>query len=267
MIMSDFERTRVVLLGDAGVGKTCIIKRFLSKTYSDKYRATVEDLYNREYDLGPVTLKVDILDTAGDIQFPAMRRLSIATAHAFLLVYATTSAQSFTYIKQCFEEIREQRADFQEIPIVIAGNKLDLANTHREVSKEDVSEWVYCELPRLKVKVLECSAKDDINVTDLFKTMLSLSRILVLPGSNDQQPTTGLKRRSSAYVSATSKGKRDMSAASSSNDTRHGSPSFLNTSNSSTESAKSKPRSRSLIRRSSRKTKQQIQNAEDCSVQ
>lgn len=56
--MSDFERTRVVLLGDAGVGKTCIIKRFLTKTYSDKYRATVEDLYNREYDLGPVTLKV-----------------------------------------------------------------------------------------------------------------------------------------------------------------------------------------------------------------
>lgn len=38
----------------------------------------------------------------------------------------------------------------QDIPIVIAGNKLDLANTHREVSKEDVSEWVYCELPRLK---------------------------------------------------------------------------------------------------------------------
>lgn len=58
MTMADFERTRVVLLGDAGVGKSCIIKRFLFKTYSDKYRATVEDLYNREYDLGTVTLKV-----------------------------------------------------------------------------------------------------------------------------------------------------------------------------------------------------------------
>lgn len=57
--------------------------------------------------------QVDFLDTSGEMQFPAMRRLSIATAHAFLLVYATTSAQSFTYIKQCFEEIREQRADFQ----------------------------------------------------------------------------------------------------------------------------------------------------------
>lgn len=59
------------------------------------------------------SFQVDILDTSGDMQFPAMRRLSIATAHAFLLVYATTSAPSFGCVKQCFEEIREQRADFQ----------------------------------------------------------------------------------------------------------------------------------------------------------
>lgn len=39
---------------------------------------------------------------------------------------------------------------FQEIPIVIAGNKLDLASTHREVQLEDVSEWLYCELPKLR---------------------------------------------------------------------------------------------------------------------
>lgn len=141
------------------------------------------------------------MDTSGDMQFPAMRRLSIATAHAFLLVYSVTSAESFTAVKQCFEEIREQRADFQvkkafnggrrvsftpaaarqtqtilikridedfndgrgcsssgflierfsqEIPIVIAGNKSDLVETHREVRIEDVSEWVYCELPKLK---------------------------------------------------------------------------------------------------------------------
>lgn len=49
----------------------------------------------------------------GDLQFPAMRRLSIATAHAFLLVYAITSSPSFECVKRCFEEVREQRTDFQ----------------------------------------------------------------------------------------------------------------------------------------------------------
>jgi len=49
----------------------------------------------------------------GDLQFPAMRRLSIATAHAFLLVYATSSLPSFECVKRCFEEVREQRPDFQ----------------------------------------------------------------------------------------------------------------------------------------------------------
>lgn len=60
--MSDLqERLRLVILGGPGVGKSCIVKRFLFKSYSDKYRATIEDLYNREYDFGNVTLKVNRL--------------------------------------------------------------------------------------------------------------------------------------------------------------------------------------------------------------
>lgn len=58
--MSDLERIRLVILGGPGVGKSCIVKRFLFKSYSDKYRATIEDLYNREYDFGNGTLKVSI---------------------------------------------------------------------------------------------------------------------------------------------------------------------------------------------------------------
>ncbi|KDR14940.1 GTP-binding protein Di-Ras1 [Zootermopsis nevadensis] len=263
--MSDHERIRLVILGGAGVGKSCIVKRFLFNTFADKYRSTVEDLYNREYDLGPVTLKVDILDTAGDMQFPAMRRLSIATAHAFLLVYATTSATSFDSIKRCFDEIREQRADYQDIPFVVSGNKLDLASTHREVTIEDVSEWVYCELPKLRVKVLECSAKDDYNIKEIFRCFLTLSRIL--PAGGDDS-SGGLKRRSSAYVSASSKskgGRRTGSPASES----MGASAAASTEGATggLEVTRSKPRSRSLIRRSSRKTKQQMRDAhDDCSV-
>ncbi|XP_018319769.1 GTP-binding protein Di-Ras2 [Agrilus planipennis] len=258
--MADYERIRLVVLGGAGVGKSCIVKRFLMNTYTDKYRSTIEDLYNREYDLGHMTLKVDILDTAGDMQFPAMRRLCIATAHAFLLVYAVTSAPSFQCIKQCFEEIREQRADFQDIPIVIAGNKLDLTSSHREVRIEDVSEWVYCELPKLRMKVLECSAKDDINIREIFRSLLNLSRII----PRDSDDTTQFKRRSSAYVSNSKSGRRTASPD------KEKSTSAAEGGGSHSLETRAKPRSRSLIRRSSRKTKQQIREAnnssEDCNI-
>nr|AAM76196.1 RE28276p [Drosophila melanogaster] len=280
--MADLERIRLVLLGGTGVGKSSIVKRFLFKTYTDKYRATVEDLYNREYDLGGVTLKVDILGTSGDMQFPAMRRLSIATAHAFMLVYAATSAPSFQCVKQCFEEIREQRGDFQDIPIVIAGNKADLATTHREVKLEEVTDWVFCELPRLRAKVLECSAKEDSNVTDLFKSLLSLSRFLPASssgsggsGGGGEAAPSGFKRRSSAYVSASSSRNKNrmnspaLGGAGGSGGDKKGS-SLVDAVDVATTSAeaKLKPRSRSLIRRASRKTKQQINNAsDDCNVQ
>ncbi|KAK9891404.1 hypothetical protein WA026_014642 [Henosepilachna vigintioctopunctata] len=252
--MADYERTRLVVLGGAGVGKSCIVKRFLENSYTDKYRSTIEDLYSKEFDLGHMTLKVDILDTSGDMQFPAMRRLCIATAHAFLLVYAVTSDPSFQSIKQCFEEIREQRGDFQDIPIVVSGNKLDLTSSHREVRIEDVSEWVYCELPKLRVKVLECSAKDDINIREIFRSFLTLSRIF----PKDTDEASGLKRTSSAYMS--SRGGR-----------KTGSPSLERAKVDVSENGGfSKPRSRSLIRRASRKSKQQIRDArngcDDCSV-
>ena len=88
----------------------------------------------------------------------------------------------------------------QEVPIVVAGNKLDLATTRREVPIEDVSEWLFCELPKLRAKIMECSAKDDYNVKDIFRCFVTLSRIVPKNhvGESDE---SGLRRRCSAYGS------------------------------------------------------------------
>lgn len=147
------ERTRLVILGGPMVGKSALIKRFLFNSFPEKHKPTVEDLYSHEFDIGSpsgVPLKVDILDTAGDFQFPAMRRLSIANASAFLLVYAIDSSVSFDQVKGCFEEIREQRQDFQEVPIIIAGNKMDIGLNRREVEFDEVCDWVHDHLPKFK---------------------------------------------------------------------------------------------------------------------
>lgn len=250
------QRIRLVVLGGAGVGKTAIIKRFLFNTFDEKYRSTVEDLYYREYDIGNVTIKVDILDTAGDLQFPAMRRLSIATAGAFLLVFSVTSAPSFTILQQCCSEIREQRSDFAEIPIMVVGNKADVDKRLREVPLEDVTEYVYCDLPRVRAKVLECSAKSALNVQDIFRSFLQLGKIPTPGSANSSDDASGsgggagLRRRSSAY------GSLRPSETRLSPSPRRDSLGVVGAASEGSESGgKLKPRSRSLIRRSSRKSK------------
>ncbi|XP_013780120.1 GTP-binding protein Di-Ras2-like [Limulus polyphemus] len=223
-------QVRLVVLGGTGVGKSSIIKRFLFNTFTEKHSPTVEDMHYREFDLGTTTLKVDFLDTAGDMQFPAMRRLSIANAQAFLLVYTIDSKTSFETLKKCFEEIREQRTDFQGVPIIVAGNKLDLASERRELVKEDVAEWVFCELPRLRVKLMECSAKDNVNMKELFRSFLILAKIPF------QSESSSLHRRSSAHASSgKAKGPEEGYQ-------------------------KSEPRSRSLIRRVSKKVSKMREN-------
>ncbi|CAG2169682.1 unnamed protein product [Oppiella nova] len=243
---------RLVTLGGVSVGKSAILRRFLFNTFNEKHRATVEDLFTKDFNLGTMTLKVDFLDTEGDMQFPAMRRLSIANAQAFMLVYSIDKLCTFDIIKTCFEEIKEVRADFQDVPIIFVGNKNDLSDEFKEVPKEDVAEWVFCELPKLRTKVMECSAKSNTNVKEIFKAFLQLARI---PLPNDE----GLRRRSSAQARVP-----------------NGKPRFAGNTSLTPNHAlddestsRLKPRSRSLIRRSSKKVnkiKEPTSDADDCAV-
>ncbi|OTF78524.1 GTP-binding protein Ras-like protein [Euroglyphus maynei] len=163
---------------------------------------------------------------------------------------------------------------FQEVPIVFVGNKQDLDCEHKRiVQKEDVAEWIFCELPKLRAKLMECSAKNNQNIKEIFLTFQQLARI-------PMQDAEGLKRRSSAQARVDSKRKfagtnllspshattnnNDNSNSNSTNITPN--PTAPNTPSKLRSSSSSKPRSRSLIRRTSKKVKNK-EDADDCSVQ
>ncbi|XP_037941200.1 GTP-binding protein Rhes-like [Teleopsis dalmanni] len=99
------QKRRVVFMGSARVGKTCIINQFLYDQYHQRYKKTVEEMHVGEYDTPDGSMLVlEILDTSGSYTFPAMRALSITTSDAFILVYAIDDLDSWYEV----ESLRKQ---------------------------------------------------------------------------------------------------------------------------------------------------------------
>lgn len=100
------EQHRIVVMGSARVGKSSLISQFLYDKFLPKYRETVEELHRGEYELPDgASLTLDILDTSGAFQFPAMRALSITSAGAFLLVFAVDNEETWREVVRLREQV------------------------------------------------------------------------------------------------------------------------------------------------------------------
>ncbi|CAB3369263.1 Hypothetical predicted protein [Cloeon dipterum] len=82
---------RVVVFGAGGVGKSSLVLRFVKGTFRESYIPTIEDTYRQVISCNKNICTLQITDTTGSHQFPAMQRLSISKGHAFILVFSVTS--------------------------------------------------------------------------------------------------------------------------------------------------------------------------------
>ena len=130
---------RVAVFGAGGVGKSSLVLRFVKGTFRESYIPTVEDTYRQVISCDKSICTLQITDTTGSHQFPAMQRLSISKGHAFILVYSITSRQSLEELKPIYEQICEIKGDVESIPIMLVGNKCD-ENPNREVESSEVRQ-------------------------------------------------------------------------------------------------------------------------------
>ncbi|CAF0867241.1 unnamed protein product [Adineta steineri] len=163
---------RIVVFGSAGVGKTNCVLRFVNGQFRENYIPTVEDTYRQVVSCNKQITTLQITDTTGAHQFPAMQRLSIQKGHAFILVYSITSKQSFEELKPIYDQIREIKAEQQnETPILLMGCKLDEAAC-REVTenlgKQLAAHW--------SCAWIETSAKTNSNIREAFQELLKLDK-------------------------------------------------------------------------------------------
>ncbi|XP_068629972.1 ras-related protein Rap-2b isoform X1 [Battus philenor] len=167
-------RHKIVVLGAAKVGKSSLITQFLYGTFSHKYKRTVEEMHHGDFNVSGVRLTLDILDTSGAYEFPAMRALSMQSADAFILVYDITDSNSFAEVRALRDQIHEIK-ESTAVPIVVVGNKVDLAETgEREVEFHTTESVVTVDWEN---GFVEASAKDNINVSQIFKELLVQAKV------------------------------------------------------------------------------------------
>jgi len=161
---------KIVVVGGGGVGKSAITIQFIQSYFVTDYDPTIEDSYTKQCVIDDVVAKLDILDTAGQEEFSAMREQYMRSGEGFLLVYSVADRSSFDELPRLHRQILRVK-DRDEFPMLMIANKADLQH-QRMVSTEEGQSLAR----QLKVPYLECSAKLRMNVDVAFHELVLLIR-------------------------------------------------------------------------------------------
>ncbi|KAL5274670.1 Ras1 family protein [Megaselia abdita] len=159
---------KLVVVGAGGVGKSALTIQLIQNHFVDEYDPTIEDSYRKQVVIDGETCLLDILDTAGQEEYSAMRDQYMRTGEGFLLVFAVNSAKSFEDIGSYREQIKRVKdADDVPVPMVLVGNKCDLQAWAVDMDHaRDVAKNQY------GIPFVETSAKTRMGVDDAFYTLV-----------------------------------------------------------------------------------------------
>lgn len=139
MSSKNLQKISMVVIGDTGVGKSCLLLQFVDKRFSAVHDLTIGvDFGARIIELHGERVKLQIWDTAGQESFRSIARSYYRDAAGALLVYDITRRESFTHLGRWLAEA-QQYAN-QDITITLVGNKADLEH-RRAVLKSEGEEF------------------------------------------------------------------------------------------------------------------------------
>lgn len=155
---------KLVVLGAGAVGKSCMTVQLVSHHFVDFYDPTIEDSYRKQTVIDDEVVQLDILDTAGQDEYSAMRDQYMRTGQGFILVFDITSRSTFDELAVFAEQVsRAKDANLGSVPIVVVGNKCDL-EPQRAVTTMEAQAFAVS----IGASYIECSAKQRFNVEETF---------------------------------------------------------------------------------------------------
>ncbi|CEJ02449.1 Putative Ras-like protein Rab-8A [Rhizopus microsporus] len=147
---------KLLLIGDSGVGKSCLLLRFSDDSFTPSFITTIGiDFKIRTIELDGKRIKLQIWDTAGQERFRTITTAYYRGAMGILLVYDTTDEKSFANVRNWFSNI-EQHAS-EGVNKILIGNKCDMEEKRGQTLANE-----------LGIRFMETSAKANIGVEEAF---------------------------------------------------------------------------------------------------
>ena len=175
---------KIITLGDSGVGKTCILRRFVT----GKFEKNTLSMIGFETSSKEIVLKdgnkvtLQLIDTAWQENYHALATTYIRNSDGVLFVFSHDSRESFNNIKNWLTSFKENNQDIdfdKEFPAFLVGNKCDLEHTIDDFEIENLKNehnfYGYA----------DTSAKDGIGIDDVFSEMGEL--LVRIKGKKDQK--------------------------------------------------------------------------------
>ncbi|XP_022074599.1 ras-related protein ralB-B-like [Acanthochromis polyacanthus] len=180
---------KVIMVGSGGVGKSALTLQFMYDEFVEDYEPTKADSYRKKVVLDGEDVQIDILDTAGQEDYAAIRDNYFRSGEGFLLVFSITEHESFSATSEFREQILRVKEE-EVIPLLVVGNKSDLEE-RRQVSAEEAAakagEW--------NVQYVETSAKTRANVDKVFFDLMREVRKKKMSESKDKNGPSGKKKK------------------------------------------------------------------------
>ncbi|XP_021345848.1 GTPase HRas [Mizuhopecten yessoensis] len=162
---------KLVVVGAGGVGKSALTIQLIQNHFVEEYDPTIEDSYRKQVVIDDETCLLDILDTAGQEEYSAMRDQYMRTGEGFLCVFAVNNLKSFEDINTYKEQIKRVK-DAEEVPMVLVGNKMDLQEQHMVEDKDAKALANTYNIPYVRT-----SAKTRQGVDDAFYSLVREIRL------------------------------------------------------------------------------------------
>merc|ERR1712142_1403190 len=160
-------RYRIVVLGDGGVGKSALTLQYVQHNFIDYHDPTIEDAYQQRTVIDGQPCLLDILDTAGQFEFTAMREQYMRCGEGFIICYSITDRHSFNEAVEYRNLITKVRAT-EEVPVILVANKVDLEQTRRLVETSEGQALA----TKFGCSFYETSAAHRRHVDDVFHTLV-----------------------------------------------------------------------------------------------